>query len=398
MTRALIATVVVTLWAAGCRSTPMESVDGGADAGEDADGGRSVRFQKHLLDARFLSEGVALADVNRDGVTDLFVGDVWFQGPTWAVHAIVPVQSYEPATQFSHSFINFAADVDEDGWVDQVVLGFPLAGAFWRKNPGADGGHWQAFDIADAAPQESPLFAKVSGDDTSPSLLFQSTPNALGIWSPPSDRSQRWVPRKLPLPSAVMLGGHGLGVGDVDGDGRVDLVTTRGIFIAPAVPDRQGWRFSPVDLGPDCAQMQVFDINGDGRADVASSSAHDVGVFWHERLPGAELAFTRHTIAANFSQSHALEAADVNGDGRVDLVTGKRMWAHGPTGDVDPNAPKVLYWFEQMPNGTEPRFVAHLIDDDSGVGTQFVAADVTGDGRVDIVVANKRGVHLFTQE
>ncbi|MCB1127533.1 MAG: VCBS repeat-containing protein, partial [Verrucomicrobiae bacterium] len=86
-----------------------------------------------------------------------------------------------------------------------------------------------------------------------------------------------------------------------------------------------------------------------------------------------------------------------DGDGLKDLITGKRFWAHGPQGDVEPNAPAVLYWFKltRGPNGAE--FVPHLIDNDSGVGTQVVATDSDGDKRPDIVVGNKKGLNVFLQ-
>lgn len=144
--------------------------------------------------------------------------------------------------------------------------------------------------------------------------------------------------------------------------------------------------------------MVVYDVNGDGLPDVVSSSAHGKGVWWHERIKGGKDAeFRRHTIDDTFSQSHALVMADLDGDGQPEFVTGKRWWAHGPNGDVEPNAPAVLYWYGFRRVGDKVEWTRHTIDTDSGVGTQFVVADVNGDGRPDIVTSNKKGVFLFLQ-
>lgn len=158
--------------------------------------------------------------------------------------------------------------------------------------------------------------------------------------------------------------------------------------------------------------MIVYDINGDGLADVATSwHCHHYGLVWYQQQRGAkgEITWKQHVIlppkpdlksdALRISQMHAMDLADINGDGLMDLVTGKRFWAHGPKGDVEPDAPAVLYWFElQRDKVTGPRFIPHMIDDNSGVGTQVIARDLNGDGIPDIVVGNKRGIFVFLSE
>jgi hypothetical protein len=185
-----------------------------------------------------------------------------------------------------------------------------------------------------------------------------------------------------------------LGIGDINGDRRNDVIVKDGWWQSPSDTSASEWVFHPAKLGNDCSQMYVYDFDGDGDNDVLSSAAHQVGIWWHEQTPEG---FTTHEIDKSFSQTHGLMMADINGDGLPDFVTGKRWWAHGPNGDIDPNAPAVMYWFEFSREGGKPTWTPHQFDHDSGVGTQFDVADVNGDGLLDVVTSNKKGVNYFQQ-
>ncbi|MDZ4689281.1 MAG: VCBS repeat-containing protein, partial [Planctomycetaceae bacterium] len=154
-----------------------------------------------------------------------------------------------------------------------------------------------------------------------------------------------------------------------------------------------------------------YDVDGDGLSDVITSlQAHGYGLVWYRQTKdGDARKFTANKIlgataeenpyGVTFSQLHAIDLVDMNGDGLKDIITGKRYWAHGPKGDAEPNAPAVVYWFELKRTASgKVDWVPHFIDDDSGVGTQVMAGDISGDGRPDVVVGNKKGIFAHIQE
>jgi hypothetical protein len=306
-------------------------------------------------------------------------------------------------------FAVFADDFNRDGWTDVLVIGFPGQPCHWYENPKnrtGGAGHWKERLVANSACNETPVFADLFGDRT-PRLVMGTQPSGQMCWFEPdaTDMDAPWIAH--PISAAKSPGtqpfSHGLGVGDVNGDGRNDVLVREGWWEQPwnARNTAAPWKFHAADLGEDCADMFALDLNGDKRPDVVSSSAHRKGLWWHEQPAGANGSWTRHLVTDAFSQTHSLRLVDINRDGRRDLVTGKRWWAHGPTGEVDPNAPPVLVWIDAVPgrNGSSaPAFTIYPIDDASGVGTQFAVEDVNGDRRPDIVVANKRGVFLFEQQ
>ena len=374
---------------------------------------REVTFKKIVLDREFRSEGVAVGDVNHDGKPDVLAGNLWYEAPNWAPHEIAPPGKFDAAKGYSNSFVNFAMDVNHDGWLDQIRIGLPFDHkVFWLENPKGpalkNAVHWAEHIAFRNACNESPTMARLAGAGKDPVMIFSfddaqmawyelpgnlgKDPNAEFIAHTISDK----FPKDKSKDAGVFRYSHGLGVGDISGDGRPDVLIRSGYWEAPADPHQPNWKFVPKNFGDEAAQMYVYDVDGDGLNDVLSSSAHKIGIWWHQQQKDG--SFVTHTIDSSFSQSHSLELVDINGDGVKDLVTGKRFWAHGPTGDINPGDPAVLVWFELQRKGKEVSWIKHEIDNDSGVGTQFAVADLNGDKRPDIITSNKKGVHVFIQQ
>jgi hypothetical protein len=201
---------------------------------------------------------------------------------------------------------------------------------------------------------------------------------------------------------------HGLGYGDLNKDGRTDVLIMHGWWEAPAEKPSGPWQFHPYKLSKDNksdplkgADIHVYDLDLDGDNDLVTSCAHEFGVWWFENVGGnSKPEFKYHLIDESYSQTHAMEFVDINGDGTKDIVTGKRYFAHNGT-DPGGKDPIVMYWYEiQRKKGSPPRFIPHEIKAGrgTGVGTQFQATDINGDGRIDIVLSNKAGVNILLQK
>jgi hypothetical protein len=369
----------------------------------------SGRFEKIVLTSKYYCDGIQAGDINRDGHSDVVAGPYWYAGPTFReAHAFYPAVALAPEKSPSDSMFSFIHDFNADGWPDILVLGrVHLHPAYWYENPGGGDNLWRKHFAFERVRGESPTFVDLD-NDSRPQLVCHwdgywgwIEPN----WQSPADP---WRFHRISHAGDWKEFYHGTGVGDINGDGRLDVVINDGWFEQPE-DSKDVWDWHPHLFSTDRggAQMYVYDVDGDGDSDVISSlNAHGWGLAWFEQhRDEGDVAFRMHRImgtrdeidqfGAAFTQPHALDLGDINGDGLKDLVVGKRMWAHGPTGDFEPGAAPVLYWFELSRGGGAVKFKPHLIDENSGVGTQVTIADVNDDGANDILTASKLGSFVF---
>ena len=366
-------------------------------------------FERQRLTGTYFSEGTNVGDFNRDGVTDVVYGPYWFEGPGFKTkHEI-----YKPVPQntegYANNFFAWSCDFNGDGWDDVLAVGFPGTAAYVYENPkGLTKGHWKKHEIFDWVSNESPQWTNLVGDPR-PELVC-TRDGFFGYVAPDWDKPfEKWTFHRISGKVAHERFGHGLGVGDINGDGRLDLLAQNGWYEQPM---KLGgvWRFRAVDFAPrGPADIHVYDVDGDGDSDVITSlDAHGFGLAWYEQTQnGNEIEFTQHPIMGEkasdnaygvvFTELHSVALADIDGDGLKDICTGKTYYSHhrqAPMWD----AGAVVYWFKLVRNEDGVRWIPYEMDNEAGVGRQLIVADVNADSIPDVVSGGMKGSHVLRQK
>jgi hypothetical protein len=351
-------------------------------------------FKRVLIDKDNKCEACSAADFNSDGKLEIICGEYMYSGKDFLTKAKICDIVYGDG--YVHDFSDYPLDVNGDGYPDIITGSWWSEGLFWRENPGKREGMWKTHKIESLTNIETIRYFDI--DNCGTAEIFPNTPNEAQSFFKLTGPGE--FKRYIISESAS---GHGLGFGDINGDGKTDIILSNGWLEQPKDVYSPNWKFHrDFDIPGASVPMLVYDVNGDGLNDIIAGNGHGYGLWWLEQtiIDGGKRGFVRREIDTDCSQYHDMQIFDIDCDGEPELITGARYFAHNGNdpGEHDPIG-TYIFKIRKTPSGGIV-FDKNILDrgpaeSASGMGIYFWLEDLTGNGYKDIIAPGKEGLYVF---
>lgn len=359
-----------------------------------SNGFSQVKFHKQMIAAESF-ESVNVFDVNNDGKPDIVSGAYWYEGPDFITRHFIGNVERVGNGGYWNDFATIPIDVNGDGRMDFISGDWFSKCIWWRENPGNDS-EWK-LHLIDSTGNVETIRSWDVDHDGSMEIVPNNPGQPLKFYKLVKNQHGKSNGKFLKV-DVFPTQEHGLGFGDINGDGRGDFVISQGWLEAPQDPLKGKWVLhKEFNLGTASVPVLVGDVNGDGKMDLIAGQAHSYGLDWYEQKidHSGNRSWIKHPIDPFTSQYHTMEWADIDNDGKMELITGKRYRAHNG-GDPGSNDLPGLYYFKWNGESFTKNVISYgPLGEGKGAGLFFSIADLHNTGRKDIIVAGKDGLWVF---